>query len=270
MRGETTAAPTPTAEAFEPGLVARAAAGDPQARARVVEAALPLVRRWARAYAGRGVELDDLVQDGVVGLLRALVRFDADRGVPFGAYARHWVRQAMQQAVAERIRPYRLPTHVLWDLHELKGARERHLQSHGHEARAVELADALGWDAARVDATVRAERPAADANGADLLHDPLAADAYEAVLVRLTAEQVEPLLLRLTEREREIVGLRAEGHSLRDVGRRLGVSGERVRAVEGRSLAKIRAAAMKGVDTSQPMLTPPVDPTGDTDRREDR
>jgi len=246
-----------TGEAFDPALVARAVAGDPAARARVVEGALPLVRRWARAYAGRGVEVDDLVQDGVVGLLRALVRFDVERGVPFGAYARHWVRQAMQQAVAERMRPYRLPTHVLWDLHELKGARERHLQAHGREARTVELADALGWDAGRIDATVRAERPAADADGVDLLVDPLGADAYEAVLVRLTAEQLEPLLLRLTEREREIVGLRAEGRSLRDVGRQLGVSGERVRAVEGRSLAKIRAAAMKGVDTSQPMLTPP-------------
>jgi len=259
MQSATTSTPaaSATGEAFEPTLVARAAAGEPAARAQVVEGALPLLRRWARAYAGRGVEVDDLVQDGVVGLLRALVRFDPRRGVPFGAYARHWVRQAMQQAVAERMRPYRLPTHVLWDLHELKGAREQHLQSHGREARAMELADALGWDAGRIDATMRAERPAADPDGADLLVDPLAADAYEAVLVRLTADQVEPLLLRLTEREREIVGLRAEGRSLRDVGRQLGVSGERVRAVEGRSLAKIRAAAMKGVDTAQPMLTSP-------------
>ena len=195
MASGTTSTPAAqaTAEAFEPALVARAAAGDPAARARVIEGALPLLRRWARAYAGRGVEVDDLVQDGVVGLLRALVRFDVERGVPFGAYARHWVRQAMQQAVAESIRPYRLPTHVLWDLHELKGARERHLQAHGREARAVELADALGWDSGRLDATVRAERPAADADGTDLLVDPLAADAYEAVLVRLTAEQLQPL-----------------------------------------------------------------------------
>jgi RNA polymerase sigma factor (sigma-70 family) len=256
-------AATPAAtEPFEPHLVARAAAGDAEARARVVERAVPLLRRWARAYAGRGVDPDDLVQDAVVGLLRALARFDPGRGVPFGAYARHWVRQALQQSVAESMRPYRLPTHVLWDLHELKEAREQHLQRHGREARAVELADALGWDAGRVEVTVRAERPAGEA-GADLLEDPLGADAYEAVLIRVAAEQVEPLLLRLTEREREIVGLRAQGGSLRDVGRRLGVSGERVRAIENRSLAKVRAAALKGVDTSQPALTSPVEAVPD-------
>jgi RNA polymerase primary sigma factor len=258
-----THAPT---ELFEPHLVARAAGGDAEARARVVERAVPILRRWARAYAGRGVDADDLVQDAVVGLLRALARFDPERGVPFGAYARHWVRQALQQSVAESMRPYRLPTHVLWDLHDLKEARERHLQERGREARAVELADSLGWDATRVEATVRAERPAGDA-GVDLLEDPLGADAYEAVLIRVTADQIEPVLLRLTEREREIVGLRAEGGSLRDVGRRLGVSGERVRAIENRSLAKVRAAALKGVDTAPRALTSPVEDV--PDRKED-
>ena len=254
-------------ELFDPRLVASAVAGDAEARARVVERALPLLRRWARAYAGRGVDPDDLVQDAVVGLLRALTRFDPERGVPFGSYARHWIRQAMQQAVAEGMRPYRLPTHVLWDLHDLKDAREQHLHLHGREARAVELADALGWDTGRLDATVRAERLPMDA-GVDLLEDPLGADAYEAVLVRITAEQLEPLLLRLTQREREIVGLRADGASLRDVGRRLGVSGERVRAVEARSLAKVRAAALVGVDSGPRALTSTVD--DNPDRREDR
>ena len=261
------AATSAQGELFDPVMVARAVAGDAHAQAGIVERALPLLRRWARAYAGRGVEVDDLVQDAVVGLLRALTRFDPERGVPFGAYARHWIRQAMQQAVAEGMRPYRLPTHVLWDLHDLKDAREQHLQRHGREARAVELADALGWDTGRLDATARADRLPTDA-GVDLLEDPLGADAYEAVLVRLTAHQLEPLLLRLTQRERDIVGLRAEGASLREVGRQFGVSGERVRAVEARSLAKVRAAALAGVDSGPPALTRTV---GDNpDRREDR
>ena len=173
----------------------------------------------------------------------------------------------MQQSVAEGMRPYRLPTHVLWDMHDLKDARERHLQDHGREARAVELADALGWEAGRVEATTRAERLPTDA-GVDLLEDPLGADAFEAVLVRLTAHQLEPLLLRLTQREREIVGWRADGASLREVGRQLGVSGERVRAVEARSLAKVRAAALAGVDSGPPALTPTVE--DNPDRREDR
>ena len=254
-------------EPFDPAVVASAVAGDAAARALIVERALPLLRRWARPYAGRGVEVDDLVQDGVVGLLRALTRFDPERGVPFGAYARHWVRQAMQQAVAEGMRPYRLPTHVLWDLHDLRNARERYLQQHGREGRAVELADTLGWDTGRVDATTRAERLPAE-GGADLLEDPLGAEAYEQVLVRLTAQQLEPLLLQLTQREREIMGLRAYGASLRDVGRQLGVSGERVRAVEARSLAKVRAAALAGVDSRPRALTSMVETP--SDRREDR
>ena len=88
------------------------------------------------------------------------------------------------------------------------------------------------------------------------------------MLVRLTAHQLEPLLLRLTQREREIVGLRADGASLREVGRQLGVSGERVRAVEARSLAKVRAAALAGVDSGPPALTRTVE--DNPDRREDR
>ena len=104
--------------------LARAAADDPGARARVVDEILPLLRRWSRRYAGRGVDTDDLVQDAVVGVLRALARYRPERG-PFLPWARLWARQALQQAVAEGARPVRLPTHVLWDMHELKEQRER-------------------------------------------------------------------------------------------------------------------------------------------------
>jgi RNA polymerase sigma factor (sigma-70 family) len=205
------------------------------------------------------VELDDLVQDGVVGLLRALERYEPERGVPFLAWARVWVRQALQQAVAENSRPMRLPTHVLWDLHELKEARERLAQRSAREPRLVEVADELGWGVDRLAEVLRADRPGEDLQAADLVGDPLAADAYEAVLVRLTGEQLQPLLLQLTERERDVLAARAAGESLRTVGRRLGVSGERVRAVEGRALAKLRVAAQVGVDGGRRLLTPPLD-----------
>lgn len=223
-------------------------------------ASLPLLRRLARRYAGGGVELADLEQDAVVGLLRALERFDPERGTPFWAYARWWVRQALQQAVAESSRAVRIPTHVLWDMHELKEMRERFARTGPGEPRIVELADALGWSPARIGDALRAEHPALALDEtvvADLLDDPLAGDAYERVLADLTAQQVRPLLLQLSERERTVLARRGAGESLREIGRSLGVSGQRVQAIEGRALAKVRTAASIGVDTQPRLLTSP-------------
>jgi RNA polymerase sigma factor (sigma-70 family) len=245
-------------------LAARAIGGDRDSRARLVSASLPLLRRLARRYAGGGVELSDLEQDAVVGLLRALERFDPTRGTPFWAYARWWVRQALQQAVGESSRAARIPRHVLWDMHELKEARERLTRERRREPRAIELADALGWSLGRVDETLRAEYPASSLDEAfpghvvapaDLLEDPLAADAYERVLIDLTAEQLRPALLQLSEREREILARRGNGESLRAIGRELGVSAQRVQAIEGRALAKVRTAAGVGVDAQPRLIT---------------
>ena len=245
-------------------LAVRARAGDREARAQLVSASLPLLRRIARRYAGGGVDLVDLEHDAVVGLLRALERFDPERGTPFWAYARWWVRQALQQAVAESARALRVPRHVLWDMHELKEMRERLTRERGREPRVVELADALAWSAGRVEEALRAEHPARslderfpdrDEVPGDLLEDPLATEAYERVLVDLTSEQLRPVLLQLSEREREVLARRAAGESLRQIGRALGVSGQRVQAVEGRALAKVRTAACIGVDARPRLIT---------------
>jgi RNA polymerase nonessential primary-like sigma factor len=233
---------------------ARAARTDPRARAELIEAMLPLLRRWARRYAGRGVDDDDLVQDAVVGVLRAALRYDPARG-PFLPWARLWVRQAMQQTVAESSRPVRLPTHVLWDMHELKEARERLTRELGRAPRAMELADALGWGRDHLVDVLAVERPPVDAAAADLVEYPEASEQFEQVLVRIASDQLRPLLLHLSERERTVLAARAEGDSLRTIGRRLGVSGERVRTIEERALARIRAAARLGVDTSPRLLT---------------
>ena len=245
-------------EAHEIDVLAVRARADPAARTRLVERLLPLLDRWARRYEGRGVQRDDLVQDAVVGLLRAVERYDPERGTPFVAVAKLWVRQALQQAVAEGFRPVRLPTHVLWDMHELKEARSRLAARLGREPRLVELADELGWGLERIGDVLRSERPPEAVESADLLEDPLGAEAYESVLVRVTGDQLRPLLLTLTEREREVLTARAGGESLRQIGRRLGISGERVRTVEGRAQAKVRAAAVTGVDTGPRLLTPPA------------
>jgi RNA polymerase sigma factor (sigma-70 family) len=221
-------------------------ARDAAARARAVEEAMPLLRRWAARYRGEGVEMEDLVQEAVVGLLRAFERYDPERGVPFPAWARWWVRQALQQAVAESTRPVRLPTHVLWDMHELKDARERLTRERGREPRAMELADELGWTADHLADVLRAERPAEAIESPDLVEYPLSGEAYEEVIMRVAAEQIRPTLLQLTERERAVLAARGAGESLRTIGRRLGISGERVRTIEGRALAKLRASAASG------------------------
>ena len=226
---------------------------DASARAELVSRLMPVVRRWARRYAGRGVAVDDLVQDAVLGVLRATAGYDAARG-PFLAWAKLWARQALQQAVAERSRPFRLPTHVLWDMHELKQARERLVRESHAEPGLQELADALGWGVDRVGDVLRAERAEAVEEGMDLLQDPMAEGEFEAVLDAVAGAQVAPLLLRLTEREREVLAARVRGDSLRTIGRALGLSGERVRAIEQQARAKIDAAASQ-VDTTRLLVT---------------
>jgi RNA polymerase sigma factor (sigma-70 family) len=202
------------------------------------------------------VDADDLVQDAVVGVLRAVTGYRPERG-PFLPWARLWARQALQQAVAEGSRPVRLPTHVLWDLHELKEQRERLTRDLGREPRAAELADALGWGLDRLADVLRVEHPTSAPAAADLVSYPVAADELEQVLMRVTSEQLRPALVRLSQREREVLAARASGESLRTIGRRLGVSGERVRTIEERALARVRAAARLGVDTSPRLLTRP-------------
>ena len=108
-------------------------------------------------YVGRDVERSDLLQEGIVGVLRALQRYEVERGVPFTAYAGWWVRQAMQQAVSEQSRAVRLPAHVLWDIHDLREARD---QTAAEGTTDAELGRRLGWGERRLEDVVRAERPA--------------------------------------------------------------------------------------------------------------
>lgn len=221
-------------------LLAVRARSDAKARAELVERSLPLLRREARRYAG-GVSVEDLEQEAITGVLRALASFEPSKG-PFLPWMRTWVRHALQRAVAEQARSVRLPTHVLWELHEVRQTRERLSASLGHTPSSMELADALGWSTDRLAQVLRVIEPAESLDELD--GTGLAAEdhGFEDVVMRLTARQVEPALTRLTEREREILAARAGGESLRELGRRLGISQERVRQIEQRALARTRQA----------------------------
>jgi RNA polymerase primary sigma factor len=241
-------------------LAELAQAGDERARDRLVSRCLPMVMRLARGYAGRDVEVVDLVQEGVLGVLRALERFDPARGVPFVGYAGWWIRQAMQQAIAEQSRSVRLPTRVLWDIHELRETRGEFLADRGREASSAELEQKLGWTSGRLDDVLRAERPALSLDApyagdedsvdrlGDLIGDPLSEQAYDDVLTMAAGDSVRALLSMLTERERQVlawrVGFDGDELSLREIGRRLGMSAERVRQIEHRALMKLRSVAI--------------------------
>ncbi len=244
-------------------LVEAAQAGDRRAREELVEAFLPLIARAARVYRGSpAITRVELMQEGVVGLLRALERYDPALGVPFWGYAAWWVRQAMQQLIAELTRPMVLSDRALRQLSQLKRAHGEYLLEHGREPSGNELADRTGLSHAQVADMLALERVPQSmeevVQGAEgdvgafgeLLADPLAGDAYEQLLDCSEIEQIRALLGSLNDRERMVLrarhGLDGPEESLRDVGERIGLSGERVRQIEQRALGKLRAAATRG------------------------
>lgn len=248
-------------------LVLAAKAGDREARAALVEAFMPLIASVAQIYRQTArVERIELLQEGVVGLLRALERFEPERGTPFWAYATWWVRQAMQQLVAELTRPVVLSDRALRRLSQVRDAYERGLRSSGRELGREELADATGISRDQVDDLLAVDAPPRSLEGTlggedgeigtlgDLIADPLAEGEYEQVLEEIQAEELLSLLAGLSQRERSILrarfGLEAEEESRREIGERLGVSAERVRQVEQRALRKLAAAA--GIEEEAP------------------
>jgi RNA polymerase primary sigma factor len=240
-------------------LARRAQAGDEAAREDLIQRLLPLVHATARRYRTEGLEQADLLQEGIVGLLRALQRFDAERGVPFAAYATWWIRQSLQEARSDFMRPLRLPPKALRQLSQLKSEHQRIFQGERRSAKIGELADRTNIELEQAEALLTADarprsldEPIENTQGelgtmGDLLEDPLSATAYEDVVDAVAGEQLRALLSRLTEREREVVqarfGFDAPAEKLSEVGARLGVSAERVRQIEERALAKLRSAA---------------------------
>jgi RNA polymerase sigma factor (sigma-70 family) len=243
--------------------VADAAAGDPEARRELVEAYLPAIGSIARLYRSTpGVGREELLQEGVVGLLRALGRFDPEFGAPFWAYACWWVRQAMQQIVSDLTHAAVLSDRAQRGLARIRDTREDYLQSHAQEPSTDDLAAATELPREQVqrlqavDRTPRAlEEPIARVDGPattleELITDPLAQAESEAVIDRLEIEEVRHLTAGLGRRERKIIndhyGIGRPPRTLAQIANDLGVSAERVRQIEEQSLRRIRAGLAPG------------------------
>lgn len=240
-------------------MLLAAKGGDRAARTQLIEAYLPVIASVARVYRSSSrVERVELLQEGVVGLLRALERYDADRGVSFWGYATWWVRQAMQQVVAELTRPVVLSDRALRQLARVKDVHRSYVQAHGREPTQAELAAGSRLSLEQVGNLIVTDRPPRGIDEpltddgsvgtfGELLVDPIAEDEYERVLTGIEIEQLRSLLSVLSDRERAILRARYDldgrgERTFQELARELGVSAERVRQIEQRALGKLRNA----------------------------
>lgn len=235
-----------------------AAQVDPGRRGELIEEFRPLIATVARPYCRHGsIERDELMQQGVVGLLEALKRYDPSLGTPFWAYASWWVRQAMQQVTSELDGPIVLSDRARRSLSRLAAARRAYLQEQRREPTRRELAAAAELDVGHVESLLAANSPAraleeriGDGDDGlclgDQLADPRADDEFERVSRRAAPKGVPALLALLSDRERLVVsrhiGLDGKARTLRDIAGDLGVSAERVRQIEERALETLRTA----------------------------
>jgi RNA polymerase primary sigma factor len=241
----------------EQDLVIGAEAGDADACRKLVEAFLPAIVGLARRFpTGVALELQELVQEGVAGLLFAARRYDPGLNTPFWAYASFWVYKAMQELAAELTRPVALSDRAVRALAQIRSARSDFVQAHGTEPTNEELSSATGLTTAQLErlrATERAprgieERLSGDgettATVGDTIADSAAEQAYEQVLDDLEVRALRDLTDQLTERERAVIrahyGLGEQVQTLSQIGAGLGLTAERARQIEVDALSKLR------------------------------